>query len=479
MLNIINKEYLKNQNLQKRSRIYNYSNSFYFTTLIIFLILLTFLPSFFLFGCKKEENKYETFTVARGNIVTQVTSTGNVYSSEEKKYSVLTSAKVIDILQKGDSFKKDDILIKIDDSKVRLYISQAEQNLKLAEESINIAKINYQSALDSNHVAIQLAESSNNLAEITVQNAFQALDSANSLGMANIEAANQAIKNANYYLEKVKDSAFATDLTEAQAETNVSTAEKALEQAKKSAKVQSVQAESAYNQALANQSITYWNNLNNLEKAQTQIKLMAKNIAQSQIQLELAKINLELAKLDLDNFFITAPFDGFVKDVSFSVGETASPGVPAISIVSSDFIIKSDINETDIVKIKVGQEVEFTLDAYPDKVFYGKVDKISPVSKNTAGIITFEVTIKPEKEAFEFLQYGFSVNVTITVSKNENVLYVPIQAVYEENGKNFVDVLKDENNIIKTEVITGASDYDYIEIKSGLSEGNIIILTTK
>lgn len=445
----------------------------FLTTFIIALVLTTLST-----GCKKEEVKLNTFTVTKGDIITQITATGTVDARDKRSYSLLQSAKVLESLKKGDTFKKGQVLIRIDDTKAKLYIEQAEQNLILAEESINIAKINYQSALDANHVAIQLAESSNKSAEQNTQNAFEALDSANSLGMANIKAASVAIDNANYYLEKVKNSSFATDLTIAQAETSVDSAQASYEQAQKAAKSQSVQAESAYEQALSNQSITYWNNINSLEKAQTQIKLMEKSVKQAQIQLELSKINLELAKLEFDNFSVIAPFDGIVKEANFSEGETASPGVPAISIISNDFVIKSDINETDISKVKNGQEVEFTLDAYPGQTFYGKITNISTISKNTAGIITFEITITPDKQSQQYLKYGFSANITITVSKIENVLYVPIQAVYEENGKKYVDVLKENKEIIKTQVETGSSDYDYTEIKSGLSEGDIIVLSS-
>ncbi len=445
-----------------------------FLTTFIIALVLTILST----GCKKEEVKLNTFTVTKGDIITQITATGTVDARDKRSYSLLQSAKVLKSLKKGDTFKKGQVLIRIDDTKAKLYIEQAEQNLILAEESINIAKINYQSALDANHVAIQLAESSNKSAEQNTQNAFEALDSANSLGMANIKAASVAIDNANYYLEKVKNSSFATDLTIAQAETSVDSAQASYEQAQKAAKSQSVQAESAYEQALSNQSITYWNNINSLEKAQTQIKLMEKSVKQAQIQLELSKINLELAKLEFDNFSVIAPFDGIVKEANFSEGETASPGVPAISIISNDFVIKSDINETDISKVKNGQEVEFTLDAYPGQTFYGKITNISTISKNTAGIITFEITITPDKQSQQYLKYGFSANITITVSKIENVLYVPIQAVYEENGKKYVDVLKENKEIIKTQVETGSSDYDYTEIKSGLSEGDIIVLSS-
>jgi HlyD family secretion protein len=443
----------------------------------ILIVISSGLLSRVMSGCRIEETGIETFTVSTGDITTTITSTGKVVSTDQKHYSLIQSAEVLQSLKKGDSFIKGDTLIRIDDSRAKLYSAQAEENLSLAEQAISVAKINYQSALDANHVAIQVSESSNQLAQTQTEYAFKALDNAASLGMASVDSAEQAIDNANYYLEEAKDSAFATDLIITQAETGVSSAEKALTQAQKSAKSQEDSAEGAYQQTLTNQSITYWNNINSLEMAAAQINLMQKSIRQAEIQLEIAKINLEVSELDLKNFYITAPFDGIVTEANFSEGEVGSPGVPAISIIKNEFVIKSDINETDISRLETGQQVEFTLDAYPDKTFNGTISEISPLSEDIAGIITFEITVKSDSQAEGYLRSGFSANLTIALSKTENVLFVPIQAVYEEGGKQYVDLLGNENQPVKTEVTTGNSDYDYIEIKSGLSEGDVIILS--
>ena len=472
--------------------------------IIIIFILITFAFPAIITACRQKAPEIETFSIQRGDIIESVSATGSVDSAEIKNYGVKESAEIIEILKKSETFKKGEILIKIDNSKTNLLLSQAEQNLILAQQAIDIAKINYQQALDANHVAIQLAESSNNLAEQSTMNAYKALEDANILGeasinaaytaiedanslaQASIEAAYNALEDANEYLEKVKASPFATDTMIAQAEVNVGTAEGSYEQAKESAgsqinsaegayeqaketsRSQSDSAEGAYEQALINQSITYWNNINSTQTAQTQIKIMKKSIGQAETQLEISRINYDITNLDMDDYQIYAPFDGIVLNANFSIGETASPGVAAITVISNEFIIKADINETDVTKLKIDQEVEITLDAYPEMNFKGTISEISPISKNIAEIITFEITIKPDDAMKEYLKYGLSANLTIIISKIENVLYAPIQAVYEENGKNYVDVLTEEGDIIKVEVVTGKYNYDYIEIKSGL-----------
>ena len=444
---------------------------------ILISVFLIIAVLSFAAGCRKEMPEIEAFTVARGDIVETVSSTGTVDAADRRNYSLTQSAEVIEILKAGDTFKKGQLLIKIDDSKTILYLMQAEQNLELAKKSIDIAKINYQGALDANHVAVQLSEINTEVAIAATETAFKALENANGLSRASINAAGNSIKTAEEYLDKIKSSPLSTDAMIAQAEGNVTAAEGAYEQAKNSSKSQADTAAGSYEQSLLNQSATYWNNINSLEMADSQIKLMKKSIEQAEIQLELSNINLELVKTELDNFQVNAPFDGTVSTANFNAGETAGPGVAAISIISNDFIIKSDINETDIVKLAAGQEVGITLDAYPDINFTGTISRISPLPKNIAGIITYEIEILPDDEASGYLWHGFSANLNITISGTKDVLLIPVQAVYEEEGKNYADVLVGEMEVKKTEIVTGVFNYAYIEIKSGLSEGDIVVIS--
>ena len=445
--------------------------------LIFISVLILVFMVLNLSACRPELPEMETAVAVKGDIVETISSTGTVDSTEMMNYSVLQSAEILEILKKGDTFKKGQTLLKIDNSRTELLIQQAEQNLVLAEQAIDVARINYQSALDANHVAIQLAESSNNLAEQSTKDAYKALENANILADASINSAYVAMQTANDYLDAVKNDPVATDSLKAQAEGNVKTAEAAYEQAKESARSQSGTAESGFEQSLYNQSITYWNNINSQQQAQTQIGLMKKSIEQAETQLELSKINMELAVIDSDTFMMAAVFDGIVIAANFSKGEYASPGVAALTVINNDFVIKSDINETDIAKVETGQQVEITFDAYPEMTFSGTVTEISPVSKNIAGIVSFEVTIETDPDTEEYLKHGLSANVDILISDTRDILFVPVEAVYEENGREYVDVLTEDNSIEKVEVTTGNYNYDDIEIKSGLSEGDTVILS--
>ncbi|MBM3713448.1 MAG: hypothetical protein FJW56_08455, partial [Actinobacteria bacterium] len=159
-------------------------------------------------ACKQKAPEIETFAVQRGDITESISASGSVDSAEIKNYGVRESAEILEILKKSNTFKKGDLLIKIDNSRANLLLSQSDQNLILAQQAIDIAKINYQAALDANHVAIQLAQSSSDLAEQSTINAYKAIENANILGEASINAAYTAIENANRLAEASINAAY-------------------------------------------------------------------------------------------------------------------------------------------------------------------------------------------------------------------------------------------------------------------------------
>jgi len=285
-----------------------------------------------------------------------------------------------------------------------------------------------------------MAEENKKLSELSVQNALTSLE------------------DANEYLSLVEEGALSTDALISQASAG------------------SHSAEGLYNQAIINQSATYWTNLSSTQTAASQIQITARNITQAESQLQLSRINLDLVNLDITNSIIYAPYDGVVLSSAFKQGEYAGPGVPAISVISSIFIIKAEVNETDIVNLKVGQDVVIKLDAYFENEFEGKITEISPISTNIGGVVSFELIVKPDAINVPLL-YGLSASLDIVTSSVEDVLYVPIQSVFEEDGKSYVNVPGENDEVEKVEVTTGIYNFDFIEIRSGLSEGDTILIS--
>jgi len=479
--------------------------------LLTIIITIIAVASISLSACKAfgdTAGLLETFEVTRGDIIQTVSASGYVDSAASHSYFLPASGKVTFTLDEGDLFGKGDLLFEVDSSRQALLVAQAEENINISREALELARINYQQALDANHIAVQLAGLNEDLAEQATQSAYSSLGSANELANDSVKSASTALENTRSVSSLLIESARVAwvgakevltalgvagnptaqanannalanyETVKAQQQANIDSAEGTYETTKEQNQSSVNSAQSAYEQSLLNQSSTSWTNLSSTQSAEAQIAITAKNISQAETQLRLSEISLELVKLDTDNSVIYAPYDGIVLSSGYSLGEYASPGMAAISVVSSDFVIKAEVNETDIASLKTGQEAVIRLDAYYDSEFYGKITRISPISGNIGGVVSFEITVEPEKENSPELLYGMSASLDITTSGAKNVLYVPIQYIYEEDSRTYVDLLNEDGTTERKEVTTGAFSYDYIEIKSGLAEGDTVSVSS-
>ncbi|ORX22535.1 RND transporter [Thermoanaerobacterium sp. PSU-2] len=155
----------------------------------------------------------------------------------------------------------------------------------------------------------------------------------------------------------------------------------------------------------------------------------------------------------------------------------------AVIISNSGYSIDVPIDETDISKIKIGQKANITTDDLQGQTFEGTVTEISSVPTIQNNVASYDVTVSlPYTDK---LKLGQSMNVSIVVAQKENTLLLPIEAV-QTNGNNKYVILYDESNSnsngknIKNikQVTTGIYNDKYIEILSGLSEGDKVVVPT-
>jgi len=469
--------------LNKRKTVISIISAFTVFLVSIILVSCTGIGPFAGFDDGIIDQGIEIFEVQKGDIRQIVSTTGSVDSDIQNTYTVQGSGEIISALEKGDAFSEGDILVELDNSDGLLILSQAEKDIELSESSLNTAKINYQKALDENHIAIQLAEINTEKAEESTESAFKSLESANRSASLAYESALRVLENAEEQLQIARNDPATTDMQMAQYESNVESAENQVNSAKASNSSSTSQSESSYDQSILSQSSTYWSNLSSTQNAEAQIETTRENISQAEIQLGLAKMNLESTQEDIiSGYILNAPYDGIVFLSDFKVGNQNS-GTNMISVISNDFLIKATIGETDISKISEGDEAYVTLDAYPGNEFPGKVQKIIPVSVDEGNIVSFEVMISFSNNEDIEIFFGLSANIDIIAKKADNVLFVPIQSVYKEDGRSYVDLLTSEQiqqediegYIEKTQVTTGINDYYYIEVITGLNEGDIIV----
>ena len=202
--------------------------------------------------------------------------------------------------------------------------------------------------------------------------------------------------------------------------------------------------------------------------------------------IDVAKANVQSAEVALENTLIRAPFDGTVLTKNAEVGEIVAPlgasttsrGAIVTMADMSSLQVEADVSESYIERIKTGQNCEIILDAYPQTSYEGFVDKIVPTADRSKATVLVKVGFKsydskvlPEMSAkVLFLSKQLSEN-----QKNEPaVLVVPFTSLVQRNGEDVVYMIRD-NKAVEVPVVKGRNLDSYIEIKSGLAEGDKVI----
>lgn len=230
---------------------------------------------------------------------------------------------------------------------------------------------------------------------------------------------------------------------------------------------------------------------------------------QAKSQSVKAEANLSSAKERLDDTVIRSPMDGVMIKRYVEEGQVIASGISNVSggtliaVVGelNSVYIQADVDETDIGKVALGQPVKVIADAYSEKEFYGTVLRIAPMGAEVQNVTTFKVTAQVNNPQ-RLLKAGMNANVEIVAADLKNVLLLPVEAVKEAgevtqflpaargNGQGqaaaklpkmnlnpkqkYVLALRD-GSPTPLPVEIGVSNLDFVELKSGLSEGDSVL----
>lgn len=199
----------------------------------------------------------------------------------------------------------------------------------------------------------------------------------------------------------------------------------------------------------------------------------------AKMDYEVARATYDDALSNLEDTVIKAPIAGMVIGKPIPAGQTVSPGIsnPMVLLIIADLNkmqIEALVDESDIGKIKLGQKVSFTVDAYPDKTFAGKVATISNKANVQQNVVYYGVLIDVESPE-GLLKPTMTARVSVHIGERNNVLIVPTLAIKDNRGQRFVQVLRNgQPEAVK--VVTGLSSEDRIEVVRGLKEGETVVL---
>lgn len=388
---------------------------------IIFILAIIFIVS-----CKRKEEEPKPkgeAKVTRGDVYLEVTATGAV--KPQVGASVKVGARISGRVEKlfvqtGDVVKKGQLIAIIEHADLEAQVKSQEANVRSLRAQLEEIERTYPYRIKAQKEAVNSAKAELNLARLNYRR-VHALYREGLISQADLDQVEKELKVKESYYE---------------------------------------------------QQLKLLESLENEYKAKREALIA--NIRSAEEELKNQKIKLGYA-------FIYSPISGVVSDVTTQEGETVVAGLNAPTFITvidlSKLEVDAYVDETDIGKIKPGMPVRFTVDAYPDKVFKGRVRTIYPGAIIRNNVVFYNVPIDIETNYFGLLKPEMTANVTIIAGEKRGVLIVPTRAVkIEADGRSYVSVKSKNGKWVKREVRTGWESGGFIEIVEGLREGEVVAI---
>ncbi|MGG1661197.1 efflux RND transporter periplasmic adaptor subunit [Brevibacillus sp. NRS-1366] len=298
------------------------------------------------------------------------------------------------------------------------------------------------------------------LDETDLQNTLKQTEAAYRVAQANLK---QTGSSSDQGLVQAKNSLKQAEQALADAKTN----QQRMQQLFNQGAISAQQMEQA-NSQLTTAQTSYENAQQSLQAAQQKTGLQV-----SEASVNQSLVSLENAREQLANATVTAPISGFVSSVNGAVGQMSGQQPVVVIVNTNPLLVKANLSEADITKVKVGTVVKVNVNS-TDKTIEAKVTAVSPVMDSQLKAYPIEITIpNPSNE----LKSDMVVNVTFpsATSGGTNALVISRKAVFDRDGKQYVFKLEGETAKL-TEVATGKSSSDLVEITNGLAAGDQIVV---
>lgn len=334
-------------------------------------------------------------------------ATGSLAGDQQTDVAPQTSGKVVEVgVDIGSAVKRGQMLVKLDDTELKLRVAQSQAQVDQARASVRQAE---------EKIGLRPGQSFDPLRVAEVAAAKVALD-----------LADKNLKRAEKLIESGDVSRSFYDQQKAQRD----------------------QLKEQYDSAIAQARQNY-----------AAVEVARTNVANAEAQLALARKNLSYA-------FIPSPIDGFVSERTADLGEYVTPTQKVATIVRTNPLrVRIDIPEQAIPEVQVGQTVSATTSAWPDRNFSGRIARIAP--SVTANSRTLSVEAEIENSS-GILKPGQFATVRILQPKPVAAVLVPSRAVVTEAGVSRVYVIKDgraEQRLVQL----GQTEGDLIQVKTGVT----------
>jgi HlyD family secretion protein len=428
----------------------------------------------------------EEFITQVGNLTVTIGATGTVSPAQQVPLAFELSAPVAEVfVQEGDVVQTGDVLARLDvpdleaavtNARIALAAQQAsydaliapprDVDIAAAEASLAAAQAQAASASlgpDASQVEIarlQTEIARNQLWQAQLQRdlsaaiAQEAADQAAALGLPAPSVPNPA-DNVSPLIEQAENSVALSDVTY----------DDTLNQPADVAALSSANAQIVAAQV----------QLDRLLNGPTELQLQV-----AQTNLQIAQVALEQAQATLNRAVLVAPFDGVIALNALTVGELPPQGAAFQMINTTSFYVDVSVDETDIVKVEVGQPVKLVLDALPDARISGIVTRAAVIPVQAGQLVTYivRVTLSPSEEP---IRVGMTATATIIVNELRDVLIVPNRFIRIDRTTQqaFVTVVTDAGELEDVPIKLGVRSETESQIASGLEAGQRVVLVSR
>ncbi len=378
-------------------------------------------------GCSGGGGVTSTATATRADIAVTVSVSGNLDAPGDRLVSFIVPGTVKSVLvKKGDTVKSGDVLAQLETTDLQRNVDIARAHLAQAQAQYNVADQQLRATIYPNYYGTYVVD---------IPSLWKALD------------------DANAHVEEVRALADKGNITEANAVLNQLLAD--IDSAKYSSEART------------------WD-------LPAQVKAMQYQRDVAAAAVTAADLALDASKAMLDDATITAPIAGMVASANVKEGDVltaANLAAPAFRIVDPSHLDMTGlIDEVDVAGVKLGQDVDITLDALPGVDVSGTVTFISDAALIQAGVVLYPTTItlnNPDPQ----IKDGMSATADIIVQKHTNVLIVPAAAIFKgPSGGDIVYLVGSDDKPVSHDVTTGLRSGRDVEVVSGLQDGDRVSL---
>ncbi len=380
-----------------------------------------------------DEAAQQLAEVVRGDLAISVSGSGNIEVSDEGKLAFGVGGRIDRIyVEEGDSVTKGDVLARLDTDDLELALTQAKVTLASQQVAVTQAELNLEQAEYNLDQAMELYT------------------------WPEIEVAEADVDDAEAFLEYALDKGLSpTTIIYAQARLDAA-------EARLDAMITDYDTEEVA-----------------LEKMK--VGLAEQSLELAKQGLEQAQQSLKYAEKQLKEAVISAPFAGVIADIYADEGDVVLP--PTLTTQAIIYLVdlstmelNVEVDEIDIPEVEPGQRAIIDVDALRDVEFEGEVLTVSPVAKEEAGVILYEVKVGFNVPEGSGLKVGMSAEADIVIVDRSSVLLVPSRAITEDSEGNPIVMVVVNEQTEERPVVIGISDGFDTEIVSGLSEGEVVVV---